>query len=157
MVIREVLLERRAGGLGVEPVHFRDRVRARVRAVALDRQLAAGTMPEANVALALHAARVYGPSQRRLLARTLTRIAESPEPASACRRVPLDRAAVERARGELEAVADLLSAEGPVSVQGVARIRLLLADGAGPLYRAARPEQLRRELRAALAALELAS
>jgi hypothetical protein len=155
MVIRDVLLERGAAGLAVQRVRLRDRVRSRVLATALDRQLAAGATPEASVALALHAARVYGPTQRRLLARSLTRIAS--EPASARVGVPVDRVAVERARDELEAVADRLSADGPVSVRGVARIRLLLADGSGPLYRAARPEQLRRELCSTLAALDLAS
>jgi hypothetical protein len=157
MVIREVLLERGAAGLAVQPVRLRDRVRARVRATALDRQLAAGATPEASVALALHAARVYGQTQRRLLARSLTRIAEASEPASARVGVPVDRVAVERARDELEAVADRLNADGPVSVRGVALIRLLLADGSGPLYRTAPPELLRRELCSTLEALDLAS
>ena len=39
-------------------------------------------------------------------------------------------------------------------MQGVARIRTLLADGTGPLYRSAAPEQLRNELTAVLAALD---
>jgi hypothetical protein len=157
MVIRNVLLERGTTGFGVYHVRVRDRLRARVRAVALDRQLAGGVTPEANAPLALHAARVYGPSQRRLLARSLTRIAAASEPASTRVGVPVDAPTIRRARGEIEAVADRLGAGGPVSVRGVAQIRLLLADGTGPLYRADRPDQLRRELQSALAALDSAS
>jgi hypothetical protein len=156
MVIRNVLLDRGTEGLGVQPVRLRDRVRARLQAVALDRQLAEGATPEASVALALHAARVYGPCQRRLLADSLTRLSGvSDMPVRL--RVPVDREAIRRARRELDAVADRLSGDAPVSVRGVARVRLLIADGTGPLYRAARPEQLRRELQSALAALDIAS
>lgn len=156
MVMREVLLEQECG-LSVRHVRVRDRLKARVRTGALDRQLAQGAAPETSVALALHASRVYESSQRRVLARSLTRMAGSPDSHSARLRVPVDREAVRRAHGELEAVADRLNGDGPVSVQGVARVRLLLADGTGPFYRAARPEQLRRELQSALAALDLAS
>jgi hypothetical protein len=157
MVIRSVLLDRGMGGLGVQHVGLRDRLRARFRAGTLDRQLADGALPEASVALALHAARVYGPSQRRLLADSLTRISNVPNSTSARLRVPVDREAVRRASSELHAVADRLGGDGPVNVGGVARVRLLIADGTGPLYRAAKPEQLRRELRSALSALDPAS
>jgi hypothetical protein len=46
-----------------------------------------------------------------------------------------------------------LTATGPVEVQGVARIRTLLADGTGPLYHSAPAEELRNELAAVLTAL----
>jgi hypothetical protein len=157
MVIREVLLEQDGAGLAVRRVHLHDRVRARLRAVALDRQLADGAPPDKSVALALHAARVYQPSQRRLLARSLARIADASEAPPDRAAAPLCRAAILRARPELEAVADRLSTEGPVSVRGVACVRLLLSDGSGPFYGSSRPEQLQRELRSALAALTLAS
>jgi hypothetical protein len=157
MVIRNVLLEREADGLSMQAVRLRDRLCARVRAPALDRQLADGAMPETSVALALHAARVYEPTQRRLLAHSLTRIAHASEAPPRRTGVQLSRAAVVRARAELEAVADRLRTDAPVSVRGVARIRLLLADGTGPLYGGSPPEQLRRELRSALVALDLAS
>ncbi len=61
---------------------------------------------------------------------------------------------MQRARDELSAVVGRLGATGPVGVQGVARIRELLADGTGPLYQPAHPEQLRHELVAALDALD---
>ena len=62
--------------------------------------------------------------------------------------------AVHRARAELQAVVACLTAAGPVDVRGVARVRRLLADGTGPLYRESAPDQLRNELRAALAAMD---
>jgi hypothetical protein len=157
MVIRNVLLDRGRAGLAVQRVRLRDRLRARLQAGSLDRRLAEGAAPEASVALALHAARVYGPSQRQLLADSLTRLSNVSDSTSARLRVPVDREAVRRARNELHAVADRLIADAPVSVRGVARVRLLIADGTGPLYRGARPELLRRELRSTLAALDVAS
>lgn len=157
MVIRSVVLEEAGTGYAVRRVRLRDRARARLRALALDRQLADGVTPEASVALALHTARVYEPSQRRILARSLTRIAHVSQSPPRRLGVPLRRDAVMQARPELEAVADRLSTDGPVSVRGLARIRLLLADGSGPLYGASSPEELRQELRSALAVLDLAS
>jgi len=157
MVIREVLLQQGVTGLTVQRVTLRDRVRVRLRAVTLDRLLADGAPPEASAALALHATRVYKPAQRRLLARSLSRIACSSDSQPGRLGAPLCREAIVRARPEIEAVAERLRTDGPVSVRGVAHIRLLLADGSGPLYGVSRPEQLRRELRSALVALDLAS
>ncbi len=68
--------------------------------------------------------------------------------------VPIDRDEVRRARHELETLASRLAAPEPVNVGGVARVRSLLADGTGPLYRKSEPGRLRRELVAALASLE---
>ena len=62
--------------------------------------------------------------------------------------------AVRRAGTELQAVIDRLVAAGPVSVRGVARVRCLLADGTGPIYRESAPDRLRDELRAALAVMD---
>ena len=51
-----------------------------------------------------------------------------------------------RGGGELAAVVDHLDGAAPVDAHGVARIRNLLADGTGPLYREPRPGHLREEL-----------
>ncbi len=142
-------------GLGLRRVRLWDRVRARLRTSALDQQLAAGASPESSVALALHAGHLCRPQQRRLLARSLTEIAVVCEaPARRRLKAPVCRHAVTRARAELAAVVDRLAAAGPVDVRGVARIRNLLADGTGPLYRESRPGHLRDELRAALQAMD---
>ncbi len=138
-------------GLGLRRVRLWDRVRARLRTSALDEQLAAGASPESDVTLALHAGHLCRPQQRQLLVRSLKEIAVSCEGLVRPRsKAPVCRRSVMRARTELAAVVDRLAAAGPVDVQGVARIRNLLADGAGPLYRESRPGLLRDELRAAL-------
>jgi hypothetical protein len=103
----------------------------------------------------VHAGRLCEPAQRRLLARSLMRIAAAADAPTGRRlRAPVCRPAVHRVRAELAAVVGRLSASGPVDVHGVARVRTLLADGTGPLYQPAPPEQLRNELTAVLDALD---
>ncbi len=149
-----VLLEEGAG-LGLRRVRWWDRLLVRARTSVLDRELAAGASPESSLALAIHAGRLCEPAQRWLLARSLTRvIAVSDAPAGRRLKAPVCRPSVRRARDELSAVVGRLTASGPVGVQGVARIRELLADGTGPLYQPAQPEQLRGRLVDALAALD---
>ena len=142
-------------GLGLQRVRLRDRLLAHVRAAALDAELTSGASPESSVLLALHAGHLFRPSQRRLLAHSLTRVASTAAtPARSRLRAPVYWPAVRRARVELQAVIERLAAAGPVDVHGVARVRRLLADGTGPLYRESAPDQLRNELRAALAAMD---
>ncbi|HEY1650468.1 MAG TPA: hypothetical protein VGG09_01170 [Acidimicrobiales bacterium] len=141
-----VLLEDE-GDLSVRRVRWRERLASRLRVSELDAALAAGTAPESSVSLALHAEHVSRPAQRHLLARSLRRIsALSEAPATGRRSVPVNRVAVRHARHEIEAVADRLTSEGPVDVQGVARLRALLSDGSGPLYRPVEAGRLQREL-----------
>ncbi len=148
-----VLLERDAL-LQLRRVRLRDRLRARLRTRALDRELADGASPESSMDLALHAAHLCEAAQRRVLAGTLSRIAAAADAGAPAAAAPVCRSAVLRARPELTAVVDRLAAAGPVGVGGVARLRCLLADGSGPFYRASTPGRLRRELAAALTALE---
>jgi hypothetical protein len=67
-------------------------------------------------------------------------------------RIPLDRSAVAAAAETIDRVRMRLHAPRPVSARGVARLRLLLADGAGPMYRFGRGD-LGAELRDVLALL----
>jgi hypothetical protein len=141
--------------LGLRRVRVRDRLVARLRRPALDRDLAAGASPESSVALAVHARYLCRPEQRRVLGQTLTEIdAASETPASRRSKAPLAHQAISLARAELSAVAGRLAGPGPVDVRGVARIRNLLADGTGPLYRESGPRHLRNELAAALRAMD---
>jgi hypothetical protein len=149
-----VVLEHDAG-MGLRRVRMRDRLLARIRAAALDAELAAGASPESSVVLALHAVHLSGPSQRRLLAGSLRRVAASADvPTRSRLKAPVCSPAVRHAGTELQAVIDRLAAAGPVSVRGVARVRCLLADGTGPIYRKSAPDRLRDELRAALAVMD---
>jgi hypothetical protein len=143
-----------AAGLGLRRVRWRDRLAVRARASALDAALAAGSSPDSNISLALHAGRLCKPAHRRLLARSLARIVAASEAPTGRRVTPVCRSAVLKVRPELATIAGRLSASGPVDVRGVARLRLLLADGTGPLYQPARRSQLHAELRAVLSALD---
>ena len=149
-----VVLEHDAG-LGLRRVRLRDRLLARLRAASLDAELAAGASPESSVVLALHAGHLCRPSQRRLLARSLTRVVAAADGPARSR---LQGAGVRPRRpprrAELAGRRRAPRGAGPVDVRGVARIRSLLADGTGPLYRESAPDQLRNELRAALAAMD---
>jgi hypothetical protein len=69
-------------------------------------------------------------------------------------RAPTSREAVAESCDELGLLAARLLAPAPVEARGVAQVRLLLSDGAGPLYWARRPGELRRRVREAREALE---
>ena len=66
--------------------------------------------------------------------------------------IPLDRSAVAAAVGLIDQVVQRLTGPRPVSARGVARLRLLLSDGAGPMYWPG-ARGLGAELRAVLAQL----
>ena len=73
---------------------------------------------------------------RRALARDIRRLlreAGSGYPWTVTR-VPMRRSAILAAADELELLAHRLVAPDPVAARGVAEVRLLLADGGGPLY-----------------------
>ena len=108
-----IVLVDEAAGLGLRRVRWKDRVVARVRTSALDRQLAAGSSPESSVPLALHAGRLCEPTARQVLARSLTRIvAAADDPTARRLTAPVHRPAVQSARAELVTVADRLVAVG---------------------------------------------
>src|SRR5581483_9325721 len=103
-----------------------------------DVALANGASPERDVPTALHARRLTGLRERRRLAAAVTDaclLASRPYSLSPS---VLDLPAVATAHTELVILRDRLLAPGPVSVRGVAAVRCLLTNGAGPLY-GARP------------------
>lgn len=127
----------------VRPWH---RVLAWCRAAALDQALADGADPEGSAYLAARALQLTSAKSRRHLAdgvrRALAAGTERRPGASRPDRmsmwptsVPVHRASVATAAAELGALPGYLLAAGPVPAQGVAMVRRLLSDGAGPLYR----------------------
>jgi hypothetical protein len=64
------------------------------------------------------------------------------------------RGAVLEAADELDAVVQRLREPRPVAAGGVARVRLLLTDGCGPLYLPVAGQTLRTAVEAALDGLE---
>jgi hypothetical protein len=148
-----VLVDLPRGGSVLQRVTFGARVSARLRAAALDRALAGGAVPESDVAVTLHARRLISPTTRRQLAYTLRGIVESARrPSRPPARWP--DAQVARAGSDLLALAERLERREAVDARGVARVRVLLSDGGGPLHVNRDADGLVQAAREAVAALE---
>jgi hypothetical protein len=134
---------------------WRQRVTARLRANRLDTELARGAALT-DAALALRAQDLGERWTRERLGRSVCRVladARTNRPLSIAR-VPTQRSEVLAAAWELDRIAGVLLTPGPVAASGVAQVRLLLIDGAGPLYRRDAPGRLRAAAARALDALE---
>ena len=130
------------------------RLAARLLAGKFDRMLAVGVPAPAGSALALHAARLTSADEREAIARTLRRTVDNARNRGAplSSRVPLNVPNIAAAEDRIDEVTLRLHSPRPVSARGVARLRMLLSDGAGPMYRYGRGD-LEGRLGAALAAL----
>ncbi|AQT82813.1 hypothetical protein B1R94_13725 [Mycolicibacterium litorale] len=130
------------------------RLRAKIFAGRLDQDIEAGIVPLPGSPLALHMARLTAVDEREALAHSLRqaladldhgrpgftpRIPAHPQRLAACRDVVDD-------------ITLLLHSPRPVRARGVARLRMLLSDGTGPLYSSGRGS-LAADLRGVLAAL----
>ena len=146
-----VLLDDDRGRLTLKRIWLWHRVLTASQAGRLDRALAAGTSPETSASLAARASRLTSTEFRRGLAASLRRTlvaagepALVPAPLRAARPplVPLRRKRIGQAAPLLAELANRLLEPGPVPVRGVAMVTELLADGYGPLYREAAPDDL---------------
>jgi hypothetical protein len=149
-----VLVSSPGGGLVDHPVSALDRLLTRVRAHGLDRRLSLGEPPESSLLLALRAVHLVGPASRRDLARTVRHVIELTNRPQWAAHVPVNYRHVRAALRELEGLHDRLEAPGPVSARGIARLRMLFSDGAGPLYQGSGRDDLSEQLRGARAALD---
>ncbi|MGB3481451.1 MAG: hypothetical protein WBB07_04425 [Mycobacterium sp.] len=134
------------------------RLQARALAPRLDHIIDRGTPICPGSVLAAHAARLASPEEHRQLASSLrsVRRAALQSHSGLTLRVRLDRAAVLADAALLEEITVRLETSPPVRPRGVARLRLLLGDGCGPLYGPVhRPHRgsLAAQLRGVLAAL----
>jgi hypothetical protein len=129
-----------------------------VRAAGLDRDLAAGASPDACALLALRAQVLVQPSMRRLLARRVRQVLAEATGEDALRfldpRIPIQRNRVVDAADALQALIECLLLPGPLPARGVAMARLVLTDGAGPLYNPSAADDLRARVLAAVEQLE---
>ena len=131
-----------------------------VRAAKLDRDIAAGASADGSPLLALRAQALVQPSMRRALARTVGQLlAEatgtgSSAPHAAELRIPIRRDTIMDAADALQMLIERLLTRGPVPARGVAQVRLLLTDGAGPLYYPSDAADLRAAVDAAIEQLE---
>ena len=167
-----VLLDDDLGRLTVRRVSPWHRLLARVLAASLDRQLAdvllTPTRIYARAVLAARAMVLTSAGYRRALAASLRRmlaasVAPGSRPLSLTPArsagaaihpyVPLRRDRIAGAAEELAGLAECLTARRPVPARGVALVSQLLADGGGPLYRAASGDDLGARLERAAQAL----
>lgn len=151
-----VLLERPDHTLDVHPATVVDRLRAHLSGARLDRDLAMGVSPDADVVHALRARLLVRPRQRRSMARCLSRAVDEAE-GTACHSpaaVPTARGRVLAAAGELRCLAELLLTPAPLPARGLAMVSVLVSDGAGPLYYERSPDDLRQRALRAVAAID---
>jgi hypothetical protein len=125
------------------------RLLAHLRALRLDRQLAAGVVPWHSKLHAVRSLQLTSDRSRRALACSLEHLVEHADgpPVHWRSAVPPCRPQVSEARPVILAIAARLRATAPVDARGMARLRLLLTDGAGPCYTpSVRPDALAVEL-----------
>jgi hypothetical protein len=113
------------------------RLAARLRASRLDRLVAVGVSAAAGSALAAHEARLTSLTEREAIARSLRRCVADANGHGIrlSSRIPLHKPNVKGAEDLIDAITLRLHSPRPVSARGMARLRQILADGAGPLYR----------------------
>lgn len=130
------------------------RLKSRLLAARYDRQLAQGAIAPLYSALEAHACRLITVDEREIVARSLresltdARTLPSPWHARSWTHRPNILAAADL----IDAITLRLHSPRPVTACGMARLRLLLSDGMGPLYVSGHGN-LANQLRAALAAL----
>ena len=130
------------------------RLTARLKAHQFDRQLAVGVPAPAGSALAVHQARLTSVAEREAVARTLRRAVHDAQAGGAplLSRVPVHPNNIRAAEDLIDAITLRLHSPQPVSARGMARLRVVLANGCGPMYRFGRGD-LSGRLGAALAEL----
>jgi hypothetical protein len=137
-------------------VRFLDRraLRARVRwsQWTLDASLVLGIDPASDPALALRAAQLRSPRNRRKLAACVERLAREPDvPAGGISAaVPIARAQVAEARDSLLYLADLLRHADEVRARGIAMVERLLSDASSVIYTRSARGALELQLQTAL-------
>ena len=132
---------------------MRSRLTARLLAGRFDRLLAVGVPAPEGSALAAHQARLTSTVEREAIARSLrATVADARGGLLLSSRVALHVPNITAAEDMIDAITLRLHSPRPVSARGMARLRQILGDGTGPLYRYGRGD-LRGRLGAALAAL----
>lgn len=133
---------------------LRDRLRAQLFALKLDRALADGASPDSGLLLSLRAERLTSMANRHHLARALRCIVtDAARPLQPIGPLPLARRGILRHRGAIYELAAVVDRPGPIDVRGLAAVEVLLKDGGGPLYIDDRRDALGSWLQAALTTL----
>jgi hypothetical protein len=127
---------------------------ARLRAGKFDGLLAVGVPATAGSALAAHEARLASVAEREAIARSLRQAVTNSRVGNfvLSSRVQLNAPHIAAAEEIIDTITLRLHSPRTVSARGMARLRQVLSDGHGPLYRYGRGD-LSGRLGAALAAL----
>jgi hypothetical protein len=130
------------------------RVTARLRAYQFDRQLAVGVPAPEGSALAVHQARLTSVAEREAIAHTLRQAVREARAGGnpLTSRIPVHPTNIAAVEDLIDTITLRLHSPRPVSARGMARLRVVMSDGCGPLYRFGRGD-LGGRLGAALAAL----
>jgi hypothetical protein len=112
------------------------RMTARIRAGHFDRLLAVGVPAATGSALAVHRARLTSTAERDAVARSLREVLREARAGGVrwSSRIPPHIPNVTAAEDLIDAITLRLHAPQSVSAIGMARLRQILGDGAGPLY-----------------------
>jgi hypothetical protein len=120
------------------PIHpsIRAHLTARFFPHHLDSQLAVRAPRPAGSALAIHAARLESDGERHAIARALRNCVIDAHRGRPFRsvRIPVHRRNVTAAEDVIDMITLQLHSPRHVSATGMARLRLLLSDGIGPMY-----------------------
>lgn len=148
--------ERRNRQIHLTDVPFWKRMWARFFASRYDQQIERGVTVAAGTPLAAHYARLASRREREEMAETLTILLQDAGRLSGDRgtamRVPILTEDVRRSSDVVEDVLARLLGPLPVRARGMARLRILLGDGRGPVYRSGHGT-LAAAMRGVLAAL----
>jgi hypothetical protein len=130
------------------------RVTARLKAYQFDRQLAVGVPASPGSALAVHEARLTSVAERESIASALRQAVRDARAGGTplCVRIPVHYKNIVEAEDLIDAITLRLHSQRPISARGMARLRVVLSDGCGPMYESGRGD-LSGRLGAALAAL----
>jgi hypothetical protein len=128
------------------------RVRARMRHRLLDHELSDGANPAECPEWAARAVELTKRSSRERAAEELEQLIRFGEQSHRVKLGPHPAAARVNREG-LEQIAALLREDAPLYVRGLARLQVVLSDGAGPVYTDRDGRALARELRTVHAAL----
>jgi hypothetical protein len=129
------------------------RLAARIKRFALDRELAAGADPQGSGLLACRAEQLRSaPTRRHLAADLRDLVKQADHPAGLSAAAPIGRG-VRAVRSRLLILAARVEADPDVRPRGMAMLKLMLADGASPIYVPSSVDDLEGELDAATEAL----
>jgi hypothetical protein len=127
-----------------------------MRASSLDRRLAAGEPPESSILLAVRAQDLTSAASRNTLRRDWEHLLALPTKPRTRRTIyaHIRRARIETAIPEIKHLIATLAEPGVCTAQGIAMAKVLLTDGAGPLYGVRSALSLRAAIRKATTRLQ---